>query len=183
MSPNWRLCDDQVMRNKVTFCIDQAFFATLISRLQYIELQVSRHLQARSDRSLPDICYTVQQTVVGTLKTVISKMKYKPYTKVDTQLFSNEQPFDLAFTCCLEDSHSDHLMKIVKDTSGQHAECLNSLIALNLKNEHFVWFNQVSICLYKSHWSCDVNAMYSICLLYTSPSPRDATLSRMPSSA
>ena len=25
--------------------------------------------------------------------------------------------------------------------------------------------------------------MYEICLLYTSPSPRDATLSRMPSSA
>ena len=28
-----------------------------------------------------------------------------------------------------------------------------------------------------------VYAMLSICLLYTSPSPRDATLSRMPSSA
>ena len=27
------------------------------------------------------------------------------------------------------------------------------------------------------------NAYYDICLLYTSPSPRDATLSRMPSSA
>ena len=32
---------------------------------------------------------------------------------------------------------------------------------------------------------CDVNigGMNNICLLYTSPSPRDATLSRMPSSA
>ena len=28
-----------------------------------------------------------------------------------------------------------------------------------------------------------MKALYSICLLYTSPSPRDATLSRMPSSA
>ena len=27
------------------------------------------------------------------------------------------------------------------------------------------------------------NALYKICLLYTSPSPRDATTSRMPSSA
>ena len=27
------------------------------------------------------------------------------------------------------------------------------------------------------------NPAYSVCLLYTSPSPRDATLSRMPSSA
>ena len=29
----------------------------------------------------------------------------------------------------------------------------------------------------------DVDALGEICLLYTSPSPRDATLSRMPSSA
>ena len=29
----------------------------------------------------------------------------------------------------------------------------------------------------------DADAIYDICLLYTSPSPRDATLSRMPSSA
>ena len=30
---------------------------------------------------------------------------------------------------------------------------------------------------------CDQNAPVILCLLYTSPSPRDATLSRMPSSA
>ena len=29
----------------------------------------------------------------------------------------------------------------------------------------------------------EVAAKYNVCLLYTSPSPRDATLSRMPSSA
>ena len=29
----------------------------------------------------------------------------------------------------------------------------------------------------------DRSTLYGICLLYTSPSPRDATLSRMPSSA
>ena len=29
----------------------------------------------------------------------------------------------------------------------------------------------------------EINPQYTICLLYTSPSPRDATLSRMPSSA
>ena len=32
-------------------------------------------------------------------------------------------------------------------------------------------------------WHKDTKRMYYICLLYTSPSPRDATLSRMPSSA
>ena len=39
--------------------------------------------------------------------------------------------------------------------------------------------------LYKksSYLAIDTEAMGLICLLYTSPSPRDATLSRMPSSA
>ena len=32
------------------------------------------------------------------------------------------------------------------------------------------------------HHAC-YNGWYEVCLLYTSPSPRDATLSRMPSSA
>ena len=39
--------------------------------------------------------------------------------------------------------------------------------------------NKVSIALNKS----DVSQLYSFCLLYTSPSPRDGLLSRMPSSA
>ena len=37
--------------------------------------------------------------------------------------------------------------------------------------------------LYKSLEGAPVNLTYYPCLLYTSPSPRDATLSRMPSSA
>ena len=40
MSPKWRLCNDQVMKNKVTFCVDRAFFTTHISRPQYLEIQV-----------------------------------------------------------------------------------------------------------------------------------------------
>ena len=35
----------------------------------------------------------------------------------------------------------------------------------------------------KKRNACAMVAMVAICLLYTSPSPRDATLSRMPSSA
>ena len=38
-------------------------------------------------------------------------------------------------------------------------------------------FNKIGITIYK------ILANYYNCLLYTSPSPRDATLSRMPSSA
>ena len=34
-----------------------------------------------------------------------------------------------------------------------------------------------------NHNEFDETVSFSICLLYTSPSPRDATLSRMPSSA
>ena len=45
----------------------------------------------------------------------------------------------------------------------------------------------VNVVLYNSHWKMEVNfnqdTLYRICLLYTSPSPRDRTRSRMPSSA
>ena len=34
-----------------------------------------------------------------------------------------------------------------------------------------------------TEWKGIIEALYKRCLLYTSPSPRDATLSRMPSSA
>ena len=37
--------------------------------------------------------------------------------------------------------------------------------------------------LQSGHWTNRTGVWHTICLLYTSPSPRDATLSRMPSSA
>ena len=37
------------------------------------------------------------------------------------------------------------------------------------------WLKELNVC--NAYWD------YQFCLLYTSPSPRDATLSRMPSSA
>ena len=43
-----------------------------------------------------------------------------------------------------------------------------------LANELLNWFS-----LTPQHWIM----LHMVCLLYTSPSPRDATLSRMPSSA
>ena len=144
MSLKWRLYDDQVMKNKVTFCVDRAFFTTLISRPQYLEIQVSRHPHARSNRSLADICSTVQQTVVGTLQTVILKMKYKPYAKIETPLLPDKQPFVMAFTCCLEDSHSDHLMKVVEENNSVFSECLKDSLAIDLKKEHCVWFGLVN---------------------------------------
>ena len=41
----------------------------------------------------------------------------------------------------------------------------------------------LSFCLYTSLAGVFVGTLVGLCLLYTSPSPRDATLSRMPSSA
>ena len=140
MSPKWQLCDD-LKRNKITFCIDGTFYATITSRLQYLKIVVSHHPRARSKCSLSKICSAVRQTVVGTLETVISKMRYKPYAMIETPLFSSiEQPFDLAFTCCLEDSHTDHLMKVVEADGKLYAKCLKTAIALNLVDEHLIWF-------------------------------------------
>ena len=130
LSPRWQLCDDRVMKNKVIFSIDKAFYATLISRPQYFEIQVERHLKARSKYSLPHISSTVRQTVVQTLETIIAKMKYRPYSKIVTPMFPNNHTFDLAFSCCLEESHSDHLMKIDKDENGHFGECLKITLDL-----------------------------------------------------
>ena len=138
MSPKWQLCDDQVLRNKLRFAIDEAFFAILISRPQYIEVHVERHPQSISEMSLSFICSTVRQTVVETLETIISKMKYQP---LKSSLFPTEQPFELAFTCCLDDSHNDHLMIISNDS--YHAKCPRSHIGVRLSKKQLLWFDKV----------------------------------------
>ena len=141
-SPKWQLCDDQVRRNKLKFVIDEAFFTTLISRPQYIEVHVERYPHTVSEYSLSFICSTVRQTVVQTLETVISEMRYRPFK---TPLFPTKQPFNLAFTCCLEDSHKDHLMKVDKDKRGYRCKCLKSHLARNLTDEHKLWFEEVRL--------------------------------------
>jgi hypothetical protein len=138
MSPRWQLCDDQVMRNKVKFIIDGAFFATLVSRPQYIMVHVEQHPKARCKTTLEVVCSQVRKTVVQILERVILKMKYRPYGALQVSI---EQPFELAFTCNLDDSHSDHFMTVTKDDCGQrHAICLKSRIDFNLKDRHLVWF-------------------------------------------
>ena len=139
MSPRWKLCDGQVMRNKAKFIIDGAFFATLVSRPQYIMVHVEQHPKARCKTTLEVICSKVRKAVVQILETVILNMKYKPYGILHTP---PEQPFELAFTCNLEDSHCNHFMTVTKDDvdSGHHAKCLNSHIDFNLEDKQMIWF-------------------------------------------
>ena len=137
MSPRWKLYDGQVMRNKAKFIIDGAFFATLISRPQYIMVHVEQHPKARCKTTLEIICSKVRKAVVQTLETVILNMKYKPYGILH---ISPEQPFEVAFTCNLEDSHCNHFMTVTKDDSGHHAKCLNSHIDFDLADKQMIWF-------------------------------------------
>ena len=44
-------------------------------------------------------------------------------------------------------------------------------------------YNEVMQHISEKNVAIDIGAHVGLCLLYTSPSPRDATLSRMPSSA
>ena len=47
----------------------------------------------------------------------------------------------------------------------------------------FVFYFALSAMLFRFSSDLSLSELYDPCLLYTSPSPRDATLSRMPSSA
>ena len=138
-SPQWKLCDDHVRRNKLRFIVDGAFFITLISRPQHIEVHVEHYPEATSVHSLSFIRCAVRQTVVETLEIVISEMKYHPFKM---PLFPTEQPFSLAFTCSAV-SHDDHLMIIEKNEQGYHGKCLKNHLTLNLNDEHRSWFDEV----------------------------------------
>ena len=71
---------------------------------------------------------------------------------------------------------------------GMSAQQLNvDNIANNLANVNTTGFKKSSVefqdLLYENIESGDASKKDGICLLYTSPSPRDGLLSRMPSSA
>ena len=56
-------------------------------------------------------------------------------------------------------------------------------VDLDLDSEDRFWSHVKAYSLMTFFTVVCVVASYKLCLLYTSPSPRDATLSRMPSSA
>ena len=147
----WKLKPDEIQwRNKVTFIIGGEFSATIISRGESLAIQVSHITGAQRNNSLPFICSTVRQTVINSLHAVISKMKFKPYVKMATSLFSDKQLYDLAFTCT---SHNKHLMKVVspKNSSGErYAKCLKGGQNIDLTIEQKVWFEEVRRFKHKS---------------------------------
>ena len=140
LSPSWRLHGKLVMKNKVTFIIGKVFIATLISRPQFIEIRVEKNQQIRTKHELQNICSSVREIVVETLETVISKMKYKRYSKMES---SSKQLFDLAFTCDLDDSHSDHFMVVASSMNNKiyYGKCLKDCLRLCLVKEHLLWFS------------------------------------------
>ena len=64
---------------------------------------------------------------------------------------------------------------------GGGGNAINRMIELDVKGVEFISANTDLQDLRKSNAS--IKLQLGTCLLYTSPSPRDATLSRMPSSA
>ena len=101
-------------------------------------------------------------------------MKYKPYGTLQGII---EQPFELAFTCNLEDSHSDHFMMVTKDDSGHHAKCLKSRVDFDLEDKHLIWFMVsfviiisiviVTLVLLKQYLYNNYNYVFSIFFLFT----------------
>ena len=79
-------------------------------------------------------------------------------------------------TITSENTPDSHKAVIVNQVDGQLAEAADeetSAEKLQVLKDHFLWL--LSNDFYKDECSA--------CLLYTSPSPRDRTRSRMPSSA
>ena len=70
----------------------------------------------------------------------------------------------------------------LSDIAAMGATPLWATISLSLPNVEHSWLKSFSDGLYALAESHNVRIIGG-CLLYTSPSPRDATLSRMPSSA
>ena len=78
----------------------------------------------------------------------------------------NQRLLNLLSSCLLEGGHQVYLTNNPLDTSQLIKEEDPDLILMDLAVSYLTCFELISHCL-----------------LYTSPSPRDATLSRMPSSA
>ena len=80
---------------------------------------------------------------------------------------------------------ADNIISISPDVLGGNKEPQTTLIFVDDDEPYNLNLvtQQTGLSLHTKKTKQDPNVWDSACLLYTSPSPRDATLSRMPSSA
>ena len=149
LSPKWHLSiedGNEIKRNKATFLVDGTFLVHLISRLHTIQIHIHQCIGTRKKKSLTEISSIVRQTVVEVFETVISKMKYKEVI----QSWS-DRPFHVAFICCYNEFHHDHLMEVKEDGEDQYAVCIQGGYEIALKKEHLIWFRhseRETVCLH-----------------------------------
>ena len=132
----------EVKKNKVTFLVEGTYIVTFISRPQYLEIHVVTLPHAsRNRKSLPEMCFTVKQTIIGALNTVILQMKHK------TMFQRSGDPFfhlSIAFTCTCGTNNDGHLMKVIENKSGK---CLHVESRHDLQGKHLVWFGESEVSL------------------------------------
>ena len=86
---------------------------------------------------------------------------------------------------------NEHQIYLISDSTGETIDRIFAALRAQFSNfeyelNHFSFTrteNQIQKILENAKKKENPIILYTICLLYTSPSPRDATLSRMPSSA
>ena len=88
--------------------------------------------------------------------------------------------FELSLKCFL--AYSKFSQRQLKDIGHDLIECFNQAVHYGFRphNERVLDTLKILSPVYKSH---ELRYLKNNCLLYTSPSPRDRTRSRMPSSA
>lgn len=125
-----------VKKNSVSFIIDGAFTVTLLSKLKFQKVHVAKVPNAFSKLKLQDICSHVRQTIIETLETVISRLKYRPFEKdaITKEIFS------IAFSCCCSDTSENHLMTTAIETNEIVAYCTKSSCRFQLSDKQRTWF-------------------------------------------
>ena len=99
--------------------------------------------------------------------------------------FYNDKGYLLVEDVITEDQHKE-MLALVKDFFERSKNVKNNDNIFDLEDGHCSTnprLKRVKQPHQHSQFFWDIIKQSKICLLYTSPSPRDATLSRMPSSA
>ena len=118
--------------------------------------------------------YSLKSSDTNQLK---NKFGFNKVCNNEDEIFTEKDGFVLIATP--HNVHSAQILKAVKNKKNVFVEkpmAINSAQLENLEKE--IKNNQYLPLIF-----CNFNRRYSSCLLYTSPSPRDRTRSRMPSSA